>query len=541
VLPGNDTLAISSPNGVNNGTVFGADFADPGVGNFVAGNDTIFVDGSTRNVSVSGDFYNAEGSNIDCGDDVFTGSGNFLYLDGETAGPGSIVTCGNDSFVQTVNQTDFSVWIYGDVSGVAASTLYGGDDVATGLVGSFTSMVFVGEGHSISSGAIAYCGDDVATGTNYDGGLYSDYLYGDFLGISASAVVYGGDDILSGLGGIDRIRGDAYSNAGTLICGDDIIYGGDGNDLLYGDVEVNTGTLTGGNDTIEGGAGGDVMQGGTNTDLGDTLSYASSNLGVTVNLAANTSSGGHATGDTFSGFENATGSIHVDYLTGNSGANRLFGGDSGDSLYGGGGADHLHGDAGADFMYGGLGDDYYYVDNIADFIDEGAAFPSIPGGGNDTLYSIAEWYYESSHSIEILYCQAGSMFTVSTVVGGGNSNSIYGDGGNNNLFANWGDDWINAGAGIDHIDLQGNPDNMLTEIDTVYMAPGSSWDIIWNFTTGVDNVDLSAYDLGDWATFLTLGHGTSGGNAWVALAGGDVLYFVGVTFDQLSEGDFIFV
>ena len=60
----------------------------------------------------------------------------------------------------------------------------------------------------------------------------------------------------------------------------------------------------GGNDTIEGGAGADELYGGTasgatlgNDTDADTLSYASSDAGVTVNLATLLFSGGHAEGD----------------------------------------------------------------------------------------------------------------------------------------------------------------------------------------------------------------------------------------------------
>jgi serralysin len=238
--------------------------------------------------------------------------------------------------------------------------------------------------------------------------------------------------------------------------------------------------------------------------------------------------------------ENAIGGSGNDWIRGNSADNYLAGNAGADSLYGLAGADILWGGTGADFLYGGIGDDIYHIDNIADFIDEGTVFPALPGGGFDYLYSTAAWYYESSHSVEQLVVEDSVANSLTTIVGGANDNFIYGNSGNNNLFANWGNDWIEAGGGIDNIDLQGNPANLLTEIDTVYMAPGASWDIVWNFIPGVDNVDLSAYGIGDWTTFLALGHGTDAGNAYVLLAGGDILYLVGVAFDQLSQDDFVF-
>ena len=67
-----------------------------------------------------------------------------------------------------------------------------------------------------------------------------------------------------------------------------------------------TWTVSSASDTLEGGAGADDLDGGTNgseadgkedTDIADTLSYAGSDAGVTVNLATVSVSGGHAEGD----------------------------------------------------------------------------------------------------------------------------------------------------------------------------------------------------------------------------------------------------
>ena len=86
----------------------------------------------------------------------------------------------------------------------------------------------------------------------------------------------------------------------------------------------------------------------------NTLSYASSDAGVTVNLVTASASGGHATGDTIVTYEelaptsddpnneidvarfaNVTGSMHDDHLTGNHHDNQLAGGAGDDTLRGG--------------------------------------------------------------------------------------------------------------------------------------------------------------------------------------------------------------
>ena len=174
---------------------------------------------------------------------------------------------------------------------------------------------------------------------------------GDFMHLIGSAY----DDVLTGSGGNNTLKG---------LAGDDEIIGGAGND------------------TVEGGAGADEMNGGSpegsgGTNAGgemDTVSYASSDAGVMVNLAALTASGGHAEGDEIVGerdaydpdgpdgdkdpvdvatFENVTGSDHDDRLTGDHRMNVLMGGKGNDTLKGLAGADTLHGGPGADTLDGG--------------------------------------------------------------------------------------------------------------------------------------------------------------------------------------------
>ena len=90
--------------------------------------------------------------------------------------------------------------------------------------------------------------------------------------------------------------------------------------------------------------------------MGDTVSYRSSDRGVTVTVntdGAGSASGGHAQGDTIANFENAIGSAHDDNLTGDEAANVLTGLAGDDELIGGTGSDTIEGGAGADEMDGG--------------------------------------------------------------------------------------------------------------------------------------------------------------------------------------------
>ncbi len=90
-----------------------------------------------------------------------------------------------------------------------------------------------------------------------------------------------------------------------------------------------------------------TLDGGAGTD---TVSYATSAAGVTVNLALTTAqvSAGDAAGDILSNFENLTGSAFDDVLTGDASLNVLTGGAGDDVLEGGAGADTLDGGSGSD-------------------------------------------------------------------------------------------------------------------------------------------------------------------------------------------------
>ena len=151
----------------------------------------------------------------------------------------------------------------------------------------------------------------------------------------------------------ENVRGSAFD--------DDLTGNGDANKLwgLAGDDDIDG---AGDNDTIEGGAGADELDGGynnggnagaANTEV-NTLSYASSDAGVTVNLMTASASGGHAAGDVIETYEmlaptdddpeneidvatfvNVTGSDHNDRLTGDDQDNQLEGGAGDDTLRGG--------------------------------------------------------------------------------------------------------------------------------------------------------------------------------------------------------------
>jgi Ca2+-binding RTX toxin-like protein len=187
-----------------------------------------------------------------------------------------------------------------------------------------------------------------------DGGNGTDTLL--YTAASGQSGVY--VDLVSGTGTFGQAQGDVFYGfeniVGTAV--DDI--------FLAGDNGVNRIDAGAGNDLVNGRGGGDSLIGGSGTD---TLSYLGSSTGVTVNLATGAASGGWATGDSFSGFENIAGSHSNDVLTGNSGANELIGRGGDDSLLGGDSADRLIGEVGLDRMWGGAGADTF----VWRFVSEG--------------------------------------------------------------------------------------------------------------------------------------------------------------------------
>jgi serralysin len=152
----------------------------------------------------------------------------------------------------------------------------------------------------------------------------------------------------------NRITGNVAANRLSGGDGNDSLIGGGGSDTLLGGPGADSMDGGGGDDTVVGGPGNDTMTGG---DGRDTLSYGGTAAAVTVNLYAvgpyDTGGGGV---DVFSGFENVTGGLGADLLSGDGLANRLDGGDGNDTLVGGPGQDTLTGGAGADvFRFSGLG------------------------------------------------------------------------------------------------------------------------------------------------------------------------------------------
>ena len=267
--------------------------------------------------------------------------------------------------------------------GVGDDMLYGGDGNDTVGGGDDDDFVSGGSGNDILRGA---AGDDRLEGGSGDdhltGGTGADELIG---GTGIDTVAYNASTAGVYIDLRNRLASGGDAEGDTLV-GIELVTGSGQNDILKGSAVANTLTGLGGNDFIEGGAGADTLDGGSGVD---TLSYDSSNAGVTINLISGVASGGHADGDVFAGFENVTGSAFADLLTGIVSDNVMRGGEGGDTIYGNGGADQLFGENDNDTLFGGSGDDVMIGGQGNDLMNGGSGHDvflfDMTGFGTDTI------------------------------------------------------------------------------------------------------------------------------------------------------------
>ncbi|MGE0256480.1 MAG: beta strand repeat-containing protein [Alphaproteobacteria bacterium] len=409
---GNDRLY----GGADNDIVLGAegdDWIDGGAGNDTllgeygddeihggAGSDILFGDGVNY-------FQNPESIDVPS----WTRPGISVNSDAEVAPDGS-------STADILTGTSFSSYMYhsfaslasgqktmsmffkaGSASGVAIGLDGGGMNtyiVADFVLGSITAVGGAPDGHGI---------EDVGNG--WYRAWISDTSNGTGFSIVITIIPNApGETIVAW--GAQLVDGPLTDYVSVEQSGDDILFGDSGNDTIVGGH---------GNDLIEGGMGADSMMGQAGID---TLSYAGSAAAVTVNLTAGTATGGDATGDTFSSFENVRGSAHNDTLTGDANAN---------VLEGGAGDDTLAGLAGADTLDGGQGFDTatYAASNAAVQVNLGAGTATGGHAQDDILVSIEQLIGSAFN--DTLTGGAGS----NTIEGGAGADTLNGDGGVNTL------------------------------------------------------------------------------------------------------------
>ncbi|KZK90043.1 Bifunctional hemolysin/adenylate cyclase precursor [Pseudovibrio sp. Ad46] len=237
----------------------------------------------------------------------------------------------------------------------------------------------------------------------------------------------------------------------------------------YGTSGDDTFTGTDSNEEIYGSAGADNVDGGGGRNA---IRYTLSEEGVSVNLATNVNTGGHAEGDQLTNISQVFGSHFDDVIVGDDGNNGLFGFSGNDHLEGGGGDDWLNAyGSGSDYLDGGTGNDTvrYRWSTSAVTVD-------LTDQSNNTGDAAGDVYV----SIENIM---GSDKHADHLTGDANANKIYGYGGNDTIIGGAGDDTFDAGAGDDT--MEGGADS-----DTFYFRSNFGNDIITDFVAGAGSEDV---------------------------------------------------
>jgi Ca2+-binding RTX toxin-like protein len=195
-------------------------------------------------------------------------------------------------------------------------------------------------------------------------------------------------------------------------------------------IDLHGRTLTGAatDETIMAGAGADMLDGGGHGGGGDTVSYASSAFGVSVDFALFGTAqlgNGDARGDVLSNFQNVIGSGLEDRLTGDGNANTISGGAGNDLINGGGGIDVLDGGAGSDTV----------------------SFAGMAAGVVATLGASGVQTVVHGGTAE-----GSKIANFENIVGGDGNDILTGNAFANTLTGGVGDDVLIGGAGADHLD-----------------------------------------------------------------------------------------
>jgi Ca2+-binding RTX toxin-like protein len=277
------------------------------------------------------------------------------------------------------------------------------------------------------------------SGTIYapDRAIYLGSYNGSHGDLTNTGIIDG--DVLFG-SGTDR-----FINHGTLFGHLDM---GAGDDFYFGRDGVAQGF-------IQGGAGNDHITGGNNADLidgGTEFDYI------------------HGRGG--DGDDLMDGGTSSDSMGGGEGNDLMYGGGGNDTMYGYTGEDSMFGNDGSDLMVGGDGDDTMNGGNGNDVMYGGRGDDSLGGGdNNDTMY------------------------------GGDGNDYMLGWTGNDSMFGNDGRDDMNGQVGSDYLNGGWGNDTLTggSEADTFAFVRFSNDDVITDFQDGIDRIDMTAFQLVNFA------------------------------------------
>ena len=298
--------------------------------------------------------------------------------------------------------------------------------------------------------------------------------------------------------------------------GDDVLFGGQRGEQLFGGtgndilgtfnytLEFDGGAMSlfdvAFTTLLDGGAGddkfiaGDAQENFIGGDGLDTLTYETSTLAVTVNLASGTGQFGFAQGDTMSGIENLTGTWFADSLTGDTGANILIGWGGGDTIAGSAGDDVIFGNSGDDTLRGGNGNDELHGGAGIDTLNGGAGidtaswdlFQQHPKGGPN---SIDDSTSGITANIQTGVAGAETLVSIENLTGSAGDDLLLGDGGANVLSGGDGDDELKGRDGDDALIGGTGDDMMLGQNGDDWFSAGTGT----NFADGGNGIDTLDY------------------------------------------------
>ncbi|MBJ7483451.1 calcium-binding protein [Brevundimonas sp.] len=396
-------------------------------------------------------------------------------------------------------------------------------DTLTGAAGAGSILRGLGGNDTLNAlGATQLNGDEGNDTLN--GGAFDDVLLGG-----------AGADVINGGGGTDLasyvtsasgvsvslVGGGANGDAaGDIYNSIENVAGSNFADTIIGDGNVNYLLGLAGNDTLEGGAGDDQLEGGAGADQlrggsgFDYAVYAGAGARVVVNLAGGAGEGDSA-GDIYDSIEGVVGSNFDDIITGDGNANTVQAGGGNDTIRTGDGADLIAAGAGNDIIIAGLGTDIMLgeagadtfvfetvaesqatlqvvSDIIDDFqtgidkIDISGFSPTSVSFGTDGVYNTVIATSASGtftvrvrgavNSSDIITTATGSAIT-----GGAGADNLIGTGGGDTLIGGGGGDTLTGGGGADTFRYTATSD-----------STAANQDVITDFQTGIDRIDLSA-------------------------------------------------
>ncbi len=351
-------------------------------------------------------------------------------------------------------------------------------------VDDFTSVNFFSGNAPFEMTLDPLAGTDIGPNTIYfTGGIAEDAIDGSATdrrivatGGDGNDTLIGGtpDDHFSGGRGNDTLNGGGGNDVLNGGAGDDRVYGGAGNDLLI----------------AGSGAGDDTYDGGLDTD---TITYASTAFGVSVDLDAGTAVGDEVDTDTLANIDNVIGGSGRDtivgddkknILRGEDGDDDLFGGPGADTLFGGDGWDLIDGGEGADFLDGGAGGSDYV---IYSYSDAGVSV-SLGAGGAETIGSGGDAQGDLLSGFEAIL---GSDFD-DVLIGNNAINNLLGGRGNDDLLGRGGRDLLVGGRGSDTLDGGADADVMKGGADDDIYIVDNTADVVDESGTEASGTDTVA-------------------------------------------------